>query len=129
MKIKYQKSEQLFIKGVEMLSREIKFIIVRDKKNNRLHHFKSEILHHYELARASGYDSPDILVAGLFLQGHKYILESIFLDHLKKQENFYIGNRLNFYGDIKLANWLKARELESSLYYSKKAIFGLPEGD
>jgi len=112
-----------------MLSREIKFIIVRDKKNNRLHHFKSEILHHYELSRASGYDSPDILVAGLFLDGHKYILESIFLDHLKKQENFYIGNRLNFYGDKRLEQWLRARDLESGLYYSKKAIFGLPGGD
>ena len=112
-----------------MLSREIKFIIVRDKKNNRLHHFKSEILHHYELARASGYESPDILVAGLFLEGQKYILESIFIDHLKKQENFYIGNRLQFYGDKILENWLKARDLESGLYYSKKEIAGLPEGD
>jgi hypothetical protein len=69
------------------------------------------------------------LVAGLFLQGHKYILESIFLDHLKKQENFYIGNRLNFYGDKVLENWLKARDLESGLYYSKKTIAGLGEGD
>jgi hypothetical protein len=112
-----------------MLSREIKFIIVRDKKNNSLHHFKSDYLHHYELARASGYDSPDILEAGLFLEGQKYILESIYLEHLKKRENFYIGNRLQFYGDKKLENWLKARELESGLYYSKKAIFGLPGGD
>jgi hypothetical protein len=114
---------------IKMNNREIKFIIVRNPKNNRLRHFKSPCLHHYELARASGYDSPDILVAGLFLEGQKYILESIFIDHLKKQEKFYIGNRLNFYGDIRLTNWLKARELESGLYYSKKGIAGLPEGD
>ena len=109
-----------------MLSREIKFIIVRDKNNNRLHHFKSDFLHHYELSRASGYDSPDILVAGLFLEGHKYILESIYIDHLKKQENFYIGNRLNFYGDKRLEQWLRARDLESGLYWNIKPI---REGD
>ena len=112
-----------------MLSREVKFIIVRDKLGNRLHHFKSNSLHHYDLARANGYDSPDILEAGLFLEGQKYILESAYIDHLKKRSNFYIGNRLNFYGDKRLENWLRARDLESGLYYSKKAIFGLPGGD
>lgn len=114
-------------------SREIKFIIVRDKTSGRLHHFKSEVLHHYELSRAVGYDSQDILEAGLFLEGQLYILESIYLKHLEKKQDFYIGNRLNFYHDLRLQAFLRGRELESSLYYSKKSISAedktLGEGD
>ncbi len=106
-----------------MLSREIKYIIVRDKNSNRLHHFKSDYLHHYTIARDNGYDSPDILEAGLFLEGHLYILESVYLKHLEKKENFYIGNRLNFYQDLRLQAFLKGRELESGLYYSKKPLY------
>jgi hypothetical protein len=109
-----------------MLSRETKFIIVKDKASNQLRHFKSPCLHHYDIARANGYDSPDIIESGLFLEGQKYILDCIILEHLKNRENFYIGNRLNFYGDIKLANWLKSRELESGLYWGIKPI---REGD
>jgi len=116
-----------------MLSREIKYIIVRDKQSNRLHHFKSDYLHHYTIARDNGYDSSDILEAGLFLEGHLYILESVYLEHLKKKSDFYIGNRLNFYHDLRLQAFLRGRELESSLYYSKKSISAedktLGEGD
>jgi hypothetical protein len=106
-----------------MLSREIKYIIVRDKNSNRLHHFKSDWLHHYTIARDNGYDSDKILEAGLFLEGHKYILECLYLEHLKRRENFYIGNRLNFYQDLRLQAFLRGRELESELYYSKKPIY------
>jgi len=112
-----------------MLSQEKKYIIVRDKKTNRLHHYKSDCLHHYELSRAVGYDSQDILEAGLFLEGKLYILESVYLKHLEKKQDFYIGNRLNFYHDLRLQSWLKSRELESQLYYSKKPAGQLPEGD
>ena len=101
---------------------EIKYIIVRDKLNNRLRHFKSDYLHHYTLARDNGFDSSDILEAGLFLEGDIYILECIYLDHLKKKENRFIGNRLNFYQDNRLKAWLKGRELESNLYYSKSIL-------
>jgi len=110
-----------------MNNREVKFIIVRSA--NGLRHFKSQVLHHYELARENGFNSDEILECGLFLGGQKYILECVYLDHLKKSERFYIGNRLNFYGDAKLENWLKARDLESSLYYDKKPIGTLPNGD
>lgn len=109
--------------------REVKYIIVRDKITNRLHHFKSEVSHHYTIARENGYESSDILECGLFLDNTMYILECILLEHLKKQENRYIGNRLNFYQDERLVNWLKARDLESSLYYSKKPVGILPVGD
>jgi hypothetical protein len=112
-----------------MLSQEIKYIIVRDKKTNRLHHFKSDYLHHFSIARGNGYDSPDILEAGLFLEGHLYILESVYLKHLEKKQDFYIGNRLNFYHDLRLQTFLRGRELESQLYYSKKPAGQLPEGD
>lgn len=110
-----------------MLSREVKFIIVRDSDTGLLRHFKSNCLHHYELARARGYDSEKILEAGLFLEGKKYILECLFLEHLKKRENFYIGSLLQFNRDIKLINWLKGRELESNLYFNLPKIYR--EGD
>ena len=110
-----------------MLSREIKYIIVRDKQNNRLHHFKSDWLSHYTIARDNGYSSSDILEAGLFVDKRLYILESIYLKHLEKKEIFYIGNRLNFYHDLRLINWLKGRELEAGYYYKLPAIY--KEGD
>jgi len=110
-----------------MVSREIKYIIVRDKLSNRLHHFKSDYLHHYTIARDNGYSSSDILEAGLFLEGNLYILESIYLKHLEKKEKFYIGNRLNFYQDLRLQNWLKSRELEAGYYYTLPGIYR--EGD
>jgi hypothetical protein len=111
-----------------MNNQEIKFIIVRDRITGKLHHFKSDWLHHYTIAHDNGYDSSEILEAGLFLSGQMYILECILLQHLKNKERYYIGNRLNFYHDIRLENWLKARALESQLYYSKKPV-GLREGD
>jgi hypothetical protein len=101
--------------------REIKYIIIRDKAG-RLHHFKSDYLHHYTLARDKGFNSSDIIEAGLFLEGHLYILESIYLEHLKKRAEHYIGNNLNGYQDIRLQSFLKGRELESFLYYSKDPI-------
>lgn len=110
-----------------MLSREIKYIIVRDKQDNRLRHFKSDYLHHYTIARDNGFDSSDILEAGLFLEGHLYILESIYLKHLEKKEIFYIGNRLNFYHDLRLQTFLKSRELEAGYYYKLPGIYR--EGD
>jgi hypothetical protein len=106
--------------------KEIKYIIVKDKQGF-LRHYKSDWLHHETIARDNGYNSSDIIEAGLFLEGHLYILESQSQSHLKKRANNYIGNRLNVYQDLRLANWLRGRELESSLYYSKEAI--LKEGD
>lgn len=111
-----------------MLSREIKFIILRNEAG-QLKHYKSDYLHHFDIARHYGYNSSDIIEAGLFLSGHKYILECLFIDHLKKRENFYIGNKLQFTGDKTLENWLKSRELEARLYYSIKPLGRLPEGD
>jgi fructosamine-3-kinase len=108
---------------------EKKYIIVKDKISNRLKHFKSEFLHHSTIARDNGYNSSDIIEAGLFLDKTFYILESINLKHILKHKSHYIGNRLNEYHDLRLENWLKSRELESQLYYSKKAIKTLPEGD
>jgi hypothetical protein len=105
---------------------EIKYIIVRDKAG-KLRHFKSNWLHHNTIARDNGYNSSDILEAGLFLEGFLYILECINRNHLKKKSGHYIGERLNFYQDLRLQNWLKGRELESSLYYSKEPI--LRQGD
>ena len=112
-----------------MLKKEVKYIIVRDKINNRLRHFKSDWLHHYSIAKDNGYSSSDILEAGLLLEGRLYILEGIYLKHIEKRAEKFIGNRLNFYQDLRLTEWLRGRELESSLYYSKKPAGILPEGD
>lgn len=106
---------------------EIKFIIIKDKAG-RLHHLKSEWLHHYTIARDNGYDTRQILEAGLFLDNQLYILECENLEHLKKHSREYIGNRLNFYHDLKLQKWLRGRELESQVYYKQKPV-GLREGD
>ncbi len=108
--------------------REIKYIIVKDKAG-RLKHFKSEFLHHNTIARDNGFNSSDILEAGLFLGGYLYILESISQEHIIKRAGHYIGNKLNDYQDLRLINWLKGRELESNLYYSKRPAGQLREGD
>ena len=44
----------------------------------------------------------------------------------KDKAGHYIGNRLNDYQDLRLTSWLRGRELESQLYYSKGI---LKEGD
>jgi len=105
--------------------REIKYIIIKDKAG-RLHHLKNEHLHHYTIARDKGYSERDIIETGLFLEGQLYILESISQEHLIKRARHYIGNSLNLYQDIRLKTFLKGRELESQLYYSKGI---LREGD
>jgi len=107
---------------------EKKFIIVKDK-TGKLRKFTSDYKHHYTIARDNGYERNDIIESGLFLDKTLYILESENEKHLLKHKDNYIGNRLNDYQDIRLINWLKSRELESSLYYSKQAIKTLPEGD
>ena len=106
---------------------EIKYIIVKNKAG-RLSHYKSDYLHHSIIARDNGYNESDIIEAGLFLDRRCYILECKSIHHIERRKNLYIGNRLNFYQDLKLAQWLKGRELESQLYYSKKPV-GLREGD
>jgi uncharacterized protein YegP (UPF0339 family) len=107
---------------------EVKYIIVKDKAGH-LRHYKSEYDHHETIARNNGYNSSDIIEAGLFLEGYLYILEGISQEHLKRRAEHYIGNRLNFYQDLRLEAWLKGRELETQLYYSKKPIGILKEGD
>jgi hypothetical protein len=110
--------------------REIKYIIVKDKITGRARHFCSEFLHHETIARDNGYNSSDIIEAGLFLDRRCYILECQDIKHLERRAGHYIGNRLNDYHDLRLANWLRGRELESQLYYSKKPIYKtLKEGD
>lgn len=109
--------------------KEIKYIIVKDKNQaGRLLHLKSSWLHHYTIARDNGYLESEIIECGLFLSGRLYILECNSYIHLKKRAGHYIGNALGEYQDIRLTQWLKGRELESNLYYSKKPI-GLREGD
>jgi hypothetical protein len=106
--------------------REIKYIIVKDRQG-KIKHLKSEWLHHYTIARDNGYNERDIIEAGIFLEGFLYILECINQKHIEKRESHYIGNRLNYYQDLRLSQWLRGRELESQLYYTKKPIFR--EGD
>jgi hypothetical protein len=104
--------------------KELKYIITKDFK-----HFKSDWLHHSTIARDNGYNERDIIEAGLFLEGKIYILECYNQKHIIKRQTHYIGNALNEYQDLRLKQWLSGRELESSLYYRKKAIARLPEGD
>jgi hypothetical protein len=108
--------------------REIKYIIVKDKLSGKLKKYCSDYLHHETIARDNGYNSSDIIEAGLFLDRRCYILECQDYKHLERRKNHYIGNCLNLYQDLRLAYWLKGRELESQLYYNKKVI-GLREGD
>lgn len=105
---------------------EVKFIIV--KKNNKLKHYKSEWLHHYTIARDNGCNENDVIECGMFLDKKMFIMECKWMSHLLKWKDRYIGNALNIYTENRLASWLRGRELESSLYYSKQAI-GLHEGD
>lgn len=110
--------------------REIKYIIVKDKLSGKLKRFCSEWLHHSTIARDNGYSDSEVIEAGLFLDRRCYILECKDLKHIERRAGRYIGNCLNFYHDIRLANWLRGRELESQLYYSKKPIYKtLKEGD
>jgi hypothetical protein len=109
--------------------REIKYIIIKNKLSGKLRHFWSDCLHHETIARDNGYNSQDIIEAGLFLDRRCYILECQDYKHIERRKNYYIGNCLNIYQDLRLASWLKGRELESQLYYSKKAITELKPGD
>ena len=109
--------------------KELKYIIVKDKVKGFYRHFKSEFSHHTTIARDNGYLETDIIEAGLFLEGQLYILEGISQEHLHKRADNYIGNRLNYYQDKRLEAFLKGRELESQLYYSKKPLGQLREGD
>ena len=102
---------------------EKKFIITKDGK-----HFTSEWLHHITIARDNGYDIKDVVECGMFLDKDMFILECSDEKHIRKHPKRYIGNALNEYQDLRLVNWLKARELESMVYYGKKAV-GLREGD
>jgi len=106
---------------------EIKYIIVRDKITGRVRHFKSDYKHHYTIARDSGYNSNDILEAGIILDKELFILECIILEHLKRRSNkFILGTN---YQDIRLTKWLQGRAVESQLYYSKYRQGVLPIGD
>ena len=105
--------------------KEIKYIIIRDKQG-RLKHYSSDYLHHQTIARDKGYNDNDIIEAGLFLDKTFYILDCVNQDHLIKHKGNYIGNRINYYQDLRLTSWLRGRELESQLYYSKGI---LKEGD
>ena len=111
--------------------REIKFIIVRDNLGI-LRHFKSDILHHTQIAREHNFISDSIIEQGIFIDKHLFILDSQSQSHLIKHLRHYIGNVLynlnpNCF-DIKLKNWLRGRELESQFYYKREPI-GLREGD
>ena len=107
---------------------ELKYIIVKDKASGLLRHYKSDCLHHVTIAHDNGYQARDIIESGLFIDRKLFILECLSLDHLQRRKAYYIGNCLNDYHDTRLKNWLKGRELESYLYYSKKPI-GLKDGD
>jgi len=106
---------------------EYKFIITKD-----LRHFKSDILHHYDIAINNGYDFTDILESGLFIEGQIFILESQNRKHLLKHKGIYLGNILQdsqSEGEVLrllASSWLRGRALESQLYYSKGII---REGD
>jgi hypothetical protein len=115
-----------------MNNKEIKYIIVRDRQTNKLRHFKDNFYHHCIIAQNNGYDSSEILEAGIFLFGRLHILESVYIKHLEKKQDFYVGNILsqNFLKGKyqELENFLKGRQLESQLYYSKRPV-GLRDGD
>lgn len=105
---------------------EIKYVIIKDR--NKLRHIKSNWQHHYTMARDRGYSEKDIVECGMFLDNQMFILDCVDEKHLLKHRRAYVGNALNDYQDMKLVSWLKGRELETNLYYSKKVI-GLREGD
>ena len=106
---------------------EIKYVIVKDK-NGKLRHYKSDWKHHCSIVRDNGYSEKDMIEAGMFLDKELMILDCEDRKHIIKKEKRYIGNRLNFYQDLKLRNWLQGRELESQVYY-QKGVIGLREGD
>jgi len=106
--------------------REVKYVILRDMQG-KLRRVKSEWKHHYQMACDNGItDSALILECGIFLDAKMIILECLNQRHLLKKKEFYVGNAIAT--DTRLPLWLQARELESAVYYNKKAI-GLREGD
>lgn len=106
---------------------EVKYIIVKDKLN-RLRHLKSDWLHHLTIARDNGFTERDIVESGVFLDKEIFIVECTNKTHLYKRKERFVGNQLNMYQEQRLSSWLRGRELESQLYYSKNAV-GLREGD
>lgn len=102
---------------------EKKFIITKDGK-----HFKSDWLHHQTIARDNGYSEKDVIEAGIILDKQMIIVECTNQKHIGKHPDRYIGNALVNYQNSRLTSWLKGRELESQLYYTKNEI-GLREGD
>jgi hypothetical protein len=102
---------------------EVKFIITKDGK-----HFKSDWLHHQTIARDNGYSEKDVIEAGMILDGQMFIIECNNQKHIGKHSDRYIGNALVNYSNERLISWMRGRELESQLYYSKNTI-GLREGD
>ena len=108
-----------------ILMKEIKFIIVRNKAGH-LVHLKSDWLHHETIARDNGYSAKEILESGIFLDSSMFIVECVNQRHIERKKDMYVGNCA--YQDIRLNSWLKGRELESQLYFSKERV-GLREGD
>jgi len=114
--------------------KEYKYIIVKGDAG-RLYHFKSDILHHWELARGRGYDIADILESGLFISGQIFILECNNREHLLKHKGIYLGNILQDREaegealNLLATQWLKSRTLESAYYYTLKPAGQLGEGD
>lgn len=107
---------------------DIKFIIVKDKVNNRLRHFKSDIADHYVIARNNGYDVKDLIETGMIIDKNKfYVLECYNTLHRKKA-NFskkFIANDVNKYlAELTEFRLLKARECRSRYIYGN-----LKEGD
>jgi hypothetical protein len=94
---------------------EIKYIIVRDKTSGHLRHFKSDWLYHYTLARDKGFDSSDIIEAGILLDKKLFILECIIASHFKKASYKFIIN--TNYQDLRLEAYNKGRESESLYSY------------
>lgn len=106
---------------------EVKFVIVKNKLGN-MQHLKSDWKHHFTIARDNGFCEKDIIECGVFLDKTMFILDCTSQKHLEKHKKQYVGNALNEYQDMRMQNWLKGRELESMLYYSKKSV-GLRDGD
>ena len=100
---------------------ENKFIITKDGK-----HFKSDWQHHENIAKSNGISWNDVVECGMFLDKQLFILECCDMKHMQKKQDKCICGRLNFYQDMRLENWAKAREAESRHMYQ---YAGLREGD
>jgi len=103
--------------------KDLKFIIMKNGQK-----FKSDTMHHYQLARVKGFEPEDIIESGVILENKIFILDCLNKSHLNKKANNYVGNRIAC-GDEVLIDWLRNRELESQLYYSKQSISILKDGD